>query len=327
MASIRRHKEGWFAEVYVKGARDSAKFRTRREADAWASRRETELREEQGASPAARYTVADLLTRYKEEVSPKKRGHASECTRIDAWLAMPSFPSGLLSDITPDHFAKWRDERLKSVKPGSVLREFSLLGDAFETARREWRWIKENPAHDVKKPPAPPHRRRIISRHEIRAMLTAMRYSPKKPIRTLTGAMAVCFLLAMRTGMRAGELCGLKWDRVYDGYCHLPVTKTTPRDVPLTRKAMRLIDKMRSFDDMLVLGGLKTATLDARFRDLRDQAGLEGFTFHDTRHNAATWMAKKVDVLTLCEIFGWTNPKMAMVYYNPTAADIAKQLS
>ena len=41
---------------------------------------------------------------------------------------------------------------------------------------------------------------------------------------------------------------------------------------------------------------------------------------------AATWMARKLEVLDLCKTFGWSNPKMAMVYYNPTAEDIADLL-
>ena len=58
----------------------------------------------------------------------------------------------------------------------------------------------------------------------------------------------------------------------------------------------------------------------------RKSLGMDDITFHDTRHTAATWMAKKVDVITLCKIFGWTDPKMAMVYYNPKASDIADLL-
>jgi integrase len=56
---------------------------------------------------------------------------------------------------------------------------------------------------------------------------------------------------------------------------------------------------------------------------------LSGFTFHDSRHTAATWMVNsgKVDVLSLCKIFGWTNTTMALTYFNPKAVDIAKQLS
>lgn len=326
MASIRRHGEGWRAEIYVNGKRASAKFPTRRAAEAWAIAKVTDIKEDAARTPAARYTVADLLRRYRDEISPKKRGADFDRLRIGAWLASPTFPAGALSTITPGHFAAWRDERLKTVKPGTVLREFSILGDMFETARREWRWITENPVHDVRKPPAPRHRDKVISWQEIRALLTAMRYSPRRPIRSVTGAVAVCFLLALRTGMRAGELCGLTWENVEEDFCRLPVTKTNPRNVPLTKKSRRLIDKMRGFDDVLVLGGLKTTSLDALFRKYRNKAGLKGFTFNDSRHTAATRIALKVDVLTLCKIFGWTNPKMAMVYYNPSASSIAKRL-
>lgn len=82
---------------------------------------------------------------------------------------------------------------------------------------------------------------------------------------------------------------------------------------------------MRGWDDERVFG-LKAQTLDALFRRHRVRCGLEGFTFHDSRHTAATWMAGKVDVLTLCKIFGWSSTSMALTYYNPKATDIAKRL-
>jgi integrase len=127
--------------------------------------------------------------------------------------------------------------------------------------------------------------------------------------------------------MRAGELCGLTWDRVHDGYCRTPHkvgrTAASLRDVPLTPKAMRIIGKMRGFDPALVFG-LKTASLDAMFRKYRERAGLDGFTFHDTRHTAATWLARKIDVLTLCKVFGWSRMDQALTYYNPKASDIAR---
>lgn len=37
-------------------------------------------------------------------------------------------------------------------------------------------------------------------------------------------------------------------------------------------------------------------------------------------------LARKLDVLDLCKMFGWANPKQAMVYYNPTASQIAARL-
>ena len=62
------------------------------------------------------------------------------------------------------------------------------------------------------------------------------------------------------------------------------------------------------------------------FRKYRIRAGLSGFVLHDSRHTAATWIAQKLHVLDLCKMFGWSNPKRAMVYYNPAAGDIAKRL-
>lgn len=137
----------------------------------------------------------------------------------------------------------------------------------------------------------------------------------------------MAFLLALRTGMRAGEICGLTWDRVFDDYCKtFGKTSAATRDVPLTYQARRTIERMRGFDPELVFG-IKTASLDSMFRKYRNRAGLEGFTFHDSRHTAATWNARKLHVLDLCLMFGWTNTKQALVYYNAPASDIVKQLS
>jgi integrase len=83
---------------------------------------------------------------------------------------------------------------------------------------------------------------------------------------------------------------------------------------------------MRGWDSFSVFG-LRAQTLDALFRKLRARARVAGFTFHDTRHTAATIIARKVDVLTLCKIFGWKDLKRALTYFNPTATDIAKQLN
>jgi len=86
-----------------------------------------------------------------------------------------------------------------------------------------------------------------------------------------------------------------------------------------------LIERMRGWDETLVFG-LKSASLDALFRRYRERAGLSGFTWHDARHTAATRLAGRVDVLTLCKIFGWSSTKMALTYYNPSASDIARML-
>lgn len=312
--------------MFVRGARDSQTFRTKREAESWSARRETELRAQQEQHPGDRTPLADVLERYKAEVSPTKRGRRWEEIRIDKFLRDPLLPmSRPVAALTPDDVGIWRDARLKEVQPSSVLRELALLGVILEHARREWRLIAVNPVRDVRRPRAPDHREVVISRAQIRAMLEEMGHIPGQRITTVRHALAVCFLLALRTGMRAGELCKLTWDNVEADYCVLPETKTVPRKVPLEPKARRLVEQMRGWDDRLVFG-LKAASLDALFRRYRERAGLEGFTFHDSRHTAATWLSRRLDVLDLCKMFGWANPKFALVYYNPTASDIAKRI-
>lgn len=327
MASVGKHGKGYRAQVFARGVRESKVFRTKREAEAWAAARETELREQAEKTPGDRHTLADAFDKYRQEISPSKRGSRWESIRIDAMLREESLPLNVpMSRIDPTHLSAWRDKRLSEVTKGTVLREFSLLSAIFESARREWRWIAANPVADVRKPAQPKGREVIIKWGQIKRMLKSLHYSPRRPVRAVSQAVAVCFLMALRTGMRAGELCGLEWSRVMPAYCRLPVTKTVPRDVPLTAKAMRLVGKMKGWDEDLVFG-LKVSTLDAMFRKYRQRAGLDGFTFHDARHTAATRLATKVDVLTLCKIFGWSNPKMALRYYNPSAADIAKMLA
>lgn len=325
MATYIQYPKGWRAQVAVKGFRKSASFRTKREAVAWASALETELRESATKPLGDRHTMRDALTRYMKEVTPSKRGERWEELRISAMLENLALPLDKpMSKIEPDDFNTWRQARLRKVKPGTVLREFAVLSAVFETARREWRWIPSNPVADVRRPSPPSHRERVITRREIKLMLRALGYARTQP-RSITQAVGVCFLVALRTGMRAGELCGLKWEDVHSDYCRLHVTKTKPRDVPLTRKAMRLIGLMRGFDKRMVFG-MDKRTLDALFRRARVNAGLNGFTFHDSRHTAATWMAQKIHVLDLCKAFGWSDPKRAMIYFNPSASDIAKRM-
>lgn len=319
MASIVKEKNGYRVFVAVKGKRKSKSFRLRKDAVDWGNITESHLNEFDD-----KHTFHDLLEKYRREVSPKKRGERWESLRIDVF--MRHITDRPLNDVSSDVLGAYRDERLKKVGNGTILREFTLLSAIFEFARRELKWIKVNPASDVRKPKSPPHRDVVIHWTQVKAILKALGYSPTKRVTTISESVGVCFLLALRTGMRAGELCRLTWGNVYEGYCELPVTKTTPRQVPLSAKASRILYKMRGFDKQKVFL-LSPSTLDSLYRKAKSRAKIEGVTFHDARHTAATMMAKQLRVLDLCKAFGWSNPKYAMIYYNPKAKDIADMLN
>ena len=317
-------------QIEVRGQRDANTLPTKREAIEWAARRKTELLAMASGRVGEVKTLADALDRYGREVSPLKRGELKEVVRLNAFPRQPLFPSRvLLNDLTPAHLADWRDARLKVNSRGSVLRDMVLLSHVLEVARREWRWLVENPMRDVRKPAEPDHRERIIQPAEVRAMLRVLGWSVRKPVRSVAQAVGHCFVAALQTGMRAGELCGLRWEDVSVDHVRLHAGKTKTgkaRQVPLTPAARRTIECMRGYDPDLVFG-LAARSLDAMFRKYRARAKLDGFTFHDARHTAATRLAPMVDVLDLCKIFGWTTATRALVYYNPTGADLAKRLN
>ena len=333
MASITKHPQGYRAQIKLIPSpgqpphRESKVFRTKREAQVWATQREQEIKQQATSDPRLQYTLLMAMRRYAKEISPTKRGERWEKIRLAAFEVYPLPLQTPLINITAQDIADFRDNRAKVIATASIRRELSLLSSVFESARLEWGWTDRNPCRDIRKPPNSKHRERVLQWWEIKRMLRQMGHTLKGRPNSFGQAVALCMLLALRTGMRAGELTSLPWDQVFERHAHLPITKSgRPRDVPLSNKAIALLDRMRGWDDDLVFG-LKAASLDALFRKYRARANLDGFVWHDTRHTAATMLSKKVNVLDLCKIFGWTDPKMAMVYYNPHASSLADLLN
>ena len=317
---------GWRIQIEIAGIRDSKVFPTKRECEQWAATRTHHIRSDAKTGLSGNHTLLAALKKYANEVSPKNKGERWEVVRLKSFekqlpITLP------IQRITPEHLSRWRDTRLQQVKPASVLRDMKLLGSVFEVARREWRWITDNPLKEVRKPSSPEHRTRTIKFTETRKLLRVMTYHHGKPM-SITQALAVCMLFALSTGMRNGEIMGLTWANVHADYVHIPLTKTDKvRNVPLSKVGIRLLERMRGFDPVLVFG-MKSQTRDALFRKYRERAGIEGLTWHDLRHSAATRLGKagRLSVLELCKIFGWSNPAQAMQYFNPTVQDLAAKL-
>ena len=333
MSSIQELKNGFRAQVAIKGQRASETFATKNDAKAWAAKKETEFRAAASGKTDKTKTLRDAFTRYSEEISTTRKGWKWEQTRLAAFGRTDGQRTGLplslrLVAVTPAHIAQWRDARLGEVKAGTVLRELGLLGGVFEVARREWGWIEGNPVRDIKGPASPQHRERVISRREIKAMLRSLDYRPGRPTMSMTGIVALIFLAALRTGMRSGELTALKWADYAGTYARLHTSKTGPgRDVPVSAKARRIFAMAQAADPDTVFP-VSASTRDTIFRRAKTRAGLSGFTFHDARHTAATWIATggKLTLMELCKMFGWRDPKHALIYFNPTATDLAGKL-
>lgn len=72
---------------------------------------------------------------------------------------------------------------------------------------------------------------------------------------------------------------------------------------------------------------IDSGSLDALFRRTKNRLKITGLHFHDSRAEALTRLARRVDVLTLSKISGHTDLRMlSEVYYRESAEDIAARI-
>ena len=325
MASYRKNNNGWRVEVYKKGRRASATFATKAQCKEWACGKECELSVEQGEGVYPDKTFGDAARRYLDEVSVNKKGYRWERVRINA-LQSEEMYSIKLSGLDASHMAQFRDMRLKSVTGATVNRELNLISAILSTARDEWKWLEKNPVGDIKRPRQPKHRERRIGTEEINKIGFALHYSEGAPIIMKTQLVGLFFMIALETAMRLGEIVAVNNNNALINlekrYIKLVDTKNGDnRKVPLSRKATELIKVMADADLLIT-----TESVSTLFRKATKACDIKDLTFHDSRHEALTRMARKVDVLDLAKISGHRDTRFLMVYYNPTSAEIADRL-
>lgn len=239
MASLRKRNGKWQAQVRRTGHLPRARtFINRSDAILWIRQTESELdRAGITCDPGNldRITAADIIERYKRDVTPSKRGFTSENKRLEVFLRQP-WTKLPLSKLSPVAFNEYRERRLKDVAGATVRRELGLLQSVFEIARREWDiGLTINPVTQVRKPRSAVGRERRLHTGEIEALLKAAAEARNVWLEP-------AIILAIETGMRRGELLNIRprdinFDR---GLLAIPETKTdTPRTIPLAdrRKA------------------------------------------------------------------------------------------
>ena len=262
---------------------------------------------------------------------PSKRGEAFEARQARAFLRdFPDLAAKKLADLDTPDFAAWRDERLKTVSDATVLRNLNWLRHAFRIAREEWRWMERNPLKGLRIPKNPAPRTRRVSPLEVRALCRILDYRPGKAPQTKSQEVALAFMVGLRSAMRAGEILGLGSPnldlrrRVASVQHKTQHITGKPRDVPLTRHAVRLLRPVADRDQCFTIS---SAVLDTLFRKARDRLLIADLHFHDTRAEALTRMARKVDVMTLAKISGHKDVRLLVnAYYRETAEQIAARL-
>lgn len=329
MATYRKRGDSWRVEICVNGKRASATHDTKAQAKSWAIDKESEIKNQLDDIP--KHTLREALERYKDSVSVTKKGVRWETIRINKFIRTISFVDVYLMEVKPAYLAQWRDDALKTLQPSSVRREMNLLRAVLELAKKEWGWLRENPFNDVKKPSNPPSRDRLISVDEVQKITNALGYADgfNIKIETKQQQVAIAFLFALETAMRAGEIVSLTWDRVNFEAKFVSLIETKngdSRKVPLSNRAIGLLEMLRHLDTVNVFT-VDNESLSTLFRRARIKTGIEDLHFHDTRHQAITNLSKKLTVMQLARMVGHRDLKSLMIYYNETATELAGLLN
>jgi integrase len=206
---------------------------------------------------------------------------------------LPFFDTTRLSEIALPHVREFMKKLLaKPLPPNTVGKVLMLLKEMLKHAI-QWGYLDTNPAQYAERPRCENPEMEVLTPEEIRRLLA----HAEEPVRTL-------LLCAVLTGMRRGELLGLKWEDIdLEGH-RLFVRRALWRGkfvTPKSRRSRRTIDVAPTLRDAL-------ARLPSRFRgDLvfcseactaldpdnlmhRDfpralrRAGVRRIRFHDLRH-------------------------------------------
>lgn len=279
----------------------SKTFRRKADAKTWGSRTVLEHQENEakGVTPCT-VTFSRLADEYMHWWSGKDHDRV----RLVLWWEK-QFGETLLSDITPDLIR----EKLKSKKskaPATYNKHLAVVSSIldFATLQQEddtvlEQYIEENPCKRVRSLKVDNKIVRYLSDEEKPRLL--------KAAKVIGGKFYLKVLMALTTGMRKGELDGLRWNDIdFDkGLALLSDTKNgTPRHTPIPNIIIEELRRHREVGN----GLLFPSTVDPEKPfDYRKQwqtclkaANINNFRWHDMRHDVASTLAR--DGKTLKEI-------------------------
>lgn len=339
--SIYQRKNGrWVAQVRIKGERLAKSFGTQKECRAWIKLIQVQI--ENGLHlDATKLGVGEYLNQWLKDIEGTiKPKTLSQYEGIVRNHLAPKLGMLKLGDLQPYHIQQvYSNLKEKGHSQRNVQLTHSVLHRALVMAERQG-LIGRNPVKAITPPKVLQKEMKVLNDNQVRQLLIAAQADRYEAL----------YHLAITTGLRQGELLGLKWGDIDWSANTLqvkrqlqrmkgeglvfspPKTKAGLRLVQLGSGGMRLMAEHRKRQDierqrldwqeneMVFPSMVGTPTgqrnLHKFFKRMLKKAGLPDIRFHDLRYTAATLMLMNgIPLIVVSRRLGHSKPSVTLDIY------------
>ena len=301
MATVNKLKSGkWCAQIRSHKKYISKTFIKKSNASAWAKEIEYQLDRDQyeDFSDTARISLGELITRYRDEITPHKKGRNTEKYKLNFILRHKIAKVKLLS-LKAKHVIDFKRDISEGRAPSTINKYIHYIYTVWETAKLNWDIALpyRNPCELVKKEKVKDTIDRILSIEEYQDLLQACTTSN---LAFLSDIVEFAYI----TAMRFGEITKLKTSNInFEKSTALLIdTKNgETRLVPLTSRALEICQKFRFREKLFDINRDKFRHY---FEQACRRAKVKNFRFHDLRACAITnlflngWSIAEVSVVS-----------------------------
>jgi integrase len=279
-----------------------------------------------------RRTWEETCKRWLDE-HEKKRSFANDIRSAKFWSdGFARSRVVYLDEITPERVKELKEAELgrpwagkrkgkRVIGASSVNGKIAFLRAVINAANREYLWLDTRPLFKLY--PVNNSRVRFLEPHEFVRLLGFLA-PPYNEMATF----------AVSTGLRQGNVAGLKWQyvnmtRKTVTFPDVVMKNGSPLTVPLNETAIGVVRRQIGQSDEWVFpradGGQIRAVQSNMWNKAKEQAGIANFTWHDLRHTWASWLRQAgVGLDMIQELGGWKQYSMVQRYAHLDVTHLAK---
>ena len=252
-------------------------------------------------------TWADASKKWLEETCDKK-DHKNDVSKL-RWIGA-FWNEVSLSEIDREAIQALVKKKKGKVKPATVNRYLALIRAILRCSCDEWQWLDRVPRIRMLKELS--RRIRWLTSDQAKRLLDELPEHQRHAA-----------IFALSTGLRAGNVLGLKWDQIdfKRRFCYFDSSEVKNDEelfIALNDSALSVLRARRSMHNEYVftykgkrIGRLNTAA----WKKALNRAGIENFRWHDLRHTWASWLVQEgVPLYALQEMGGWKSSSMVRRY-------------